>query len=246
MLDRVQPGARREHPPGEDALDLALQRHLVDLEERIGVRRLGRRARVAGARRDLQRAELHRLADGGVEADDAAGDLVEAGEQRALVGDLLRWRLGDDLIAVGGLRHDARLALARRKRRIDRRGGTVGRRQGLRLHRARRRALPRLGRIGLLRRLCLGITRTGIALVWILRIAWRRLRHRLAAAGHTRGRPGRRPEQGFERIEELRRRGNRAERGCCRDRGGDQAGDAKQSSHQARSSVRHAWGSLVG
>ena len=38
MLDRVQAGARREHPAGEDALDLALQRHLVDFDEGVGVR----------------------------------------------------------------------------------------------------------------------------------------------------------------------------------------------------------------
>ena len=47
--------------------------------------RLGRRAGVADARRHLQRAELHGLADGDIEGDDAAGDLVEPGEQRALV-----------------------------------------------------------------------------------------------------------------------------------------------------------------
>ena len=46
------------------------------------LRRLGRRPRVAGARRHLQRAELHRLVDGDVERDDAAGDLVEPGEDR--------------------------------------------------------------------------------------------------------------------------------------------------------------------
>ena len=63
MLDRVQAGARGEHPAGEDALDLALQRDLVDLDEGVGIRRLGRRARVADARRHLQRAELHGLVD---------------------------------------------------------------------------------------------------------------------------------------------------------------------------------------
>ena len=67
VLDRVQAGARREHPAGEDALDLALQRHFVDLDEGVGLRRLGRRARIADARRHLQRAELHGLVDGDVE-----------------------------------------------------------------------------------------------------------------------------------------------------------------------------------
>ena len=120
VLDPVQAGARGKHPAGEDALDLALQRHLVDLDEGVGVRRLGRRAGVAGARRHLQRAELHGLADRHVEIDDAAGDLVEAGEQRALVDDLLRRRLDDHLVAglqcaVGGRRwRPARRKLAGR------------------------------------------------------------------------------------------------------------------------------------
>ena len=80
MLDRMQAGARREHPAGEEPLDLVRQRDLVDLDEGGGLRRLGRRARVADARRHLQRAELHRLVDQHVEVDGAAGDLVEAGE----------------------------------------------------------------------------------------------------------------------------------------------------------------------
>ena len=46
--------------------------------------------RVADPRRHLQRAELHRLVDVDVEGDDAAGDLVEAGEDRDRVGDLAR------------------------------------------------------------------------------------------------------------------------------------------------------------
>ncbi len=40
MLDRMQAGARREHPAREDALDLALQRHLVDFDEGVGIRGL--------------------------------------------------------------------------------------------------------------------------------------------------------------------------------------------------------------
>src|SRR2546430_1255579 len=43
VLDAVQARARGEHPAGEDALHLALQRDLLDLDEGVGVRRLGRR-----------------------------------------------------------------------------------------------------------------------------------------------------------------------------------------------------------
>ena len=39
----------------------------VDLSESVGLRRIGRRTRIADARRDLQRAELHRLVDRNVE-----------------------------------------------------------------------------------------------------------------------------------------------------------------------------------
>ena len=110
MLDRVQAGAGGEHPAGEDALDLALQRHLVDLDEGVGVGRLGRRPRIADARRHLQRAELHGLVDGDVERDDAAGDLVEAGEHRGRIGDALRRRLHHHLVAR--LRRDIARLLA--------------------------------------------------------------------------------------------------------------------------------------
>src|SRR6185295_7292981 len=136
----------------EDALDLVLQRDLVDLEERVGVRRLGRRARVAGPRRHLQRAELNGLADRDIERDDPAGDLVEAGEHRLIVRDLLSRRLDHDLVAGlqrGVLRRAARLALARRqagKWRGFRRGSRARwRRQCLLLDAARRAS-------GLLRR----------------------------------------------------------------------------------------------
>ena len=231
----MQARARCEHPAGKDALDVALQRHLVDLDEGVGVGGLGRRARVADPRRHLQRAELDGLADGGIEGDDAAGDLVEAGEHGGLVGDLLRRRLGDDFVArlrrgVGGLRRAARLALA--GKRIDRRGGALGRGQWLRLH-APRRGLPGLPRIWLIRIRLLGvalvrIALVGIALVGILRIGLLR-----TAARHARRRPWRRPKQGFERVEELRSGRQHAERRPCRDRRGDEAGDAKQSGHQA-------------
>ena len=45
--------------------------------------------RIADARRHLQRAELHRLVDIDVEGDDAAGDLVDAGELGDRIGDAL-------------------------------------------------------------------------------------------------------------------------------------------------------------
>src|SRR5262249_62251299 len=97
---------------------------------------------------------------------------------------------------------------AGRERWTDRRGGAFRRRQGLRLHWTRRRALARLRRIGLLRILCLGIARAGMALVRILGIGLLLVRHCLATAGHARGWPRRRPEQGFERIAGLRRSRN--------------------------------------
>src|SRR5262249_45268408 len=133
------------------------------------------------------RAALHGLADGCIEGDDAAGDFVEAGEQRTLVGDLLRWRLGDTLVTgrwrdVGGLGSAARLAAAGRKRRIDGRRGALGRGQRLRLH-ARGRTFPGLPRIGLIRVLLLPVARPRVALV---RIGWIALLLRAGlAAGHA-------------------------------------------------------------
>jgi hypothetical protein len=55
------------------------------------------------------------------------------------------------------------------------------------------------------------------------------------ATRHVRRGPWRRPEQRFEGVEELRRRGNRTEHSSSRDRRGDEAGDAEQSGHQATS-----------
>jgi hypothetical protein len=137
MLDRMQTRAGGEHPPGKDALDLALERHLVDFEKGVGVRRLGRRARVAHARGDLQRPELHRFADPRVEGDDAAGDLVESGEDRPSICDLLRRHFGDDRVVrprcrvcrlgrrrICRLRRNAR-ALKRRRRLAGAAGGAV-------------------------------------------------------------------------------------------------------------------------
>ena len=89
VIDRMEPRARGEHPSGEQALDLAGQRDLVDLDERVGPRRLGRRPRIAGARRHLERAELHGLVDIDIEADDPPGDLVQSGEYRDRVVDPL-------------------------------------------------------------------------------------------------------------------------------------------------------------
>src|SRR5260221_4165159 len=148
MLDAVQAGARRIHPARENPLHLALQRDLVDLAKgvRIGGFRCG--AGVAGVGFHPQRAELDGFADILVEIDDAPGDLVEPGKARLLVDDLLRRRLGDDLVAglQGGrrLRHALGLALARRqsRQRIGARG-----RDGDALARLRRRYRDRRRRI---------------------------------------------------------------------------------------------------
>jgi hypothetical protein len=154
MLDRVQAGTGGEHPAGEDALHLALQGHLVDLDEGVGVRRLFRRARVAGPGGELQRAELHGLADVHGEVDDAAGDLVETGEMRGRMHDALRRRSHD--LVIGRWRSGRR---SRGSRRARRRAAArqVRIRQRTRLHTASgwRRIVLLLRRIvlrGLLRR----------------------------------------------------------------------------------------------
>src|ERR1700733_11378348 len=176
VLDAVQAGAGGEHPARENPLHLALQRDLVDLDKGVGVGGFRRRPRIAGVGLHPQRTELHGLADVGVEIDDAAGDLVEAGKARLLVDDLGGGRFGDHLVAglQGGRRarhalgwlflsrqrigrrrrnRDALTRLRRRDRdaggRILRNdGGSRRQRQGLRLHRSRRRhALPRRGTI---------------------------------------------------------------------------------------------------
>lgn len=102
MLHGMQAGARGEHPAGEYPLDRALQRHFVDLDERIGIGRLSCRARIAGAWRYLERAELHRFADGGVERRGAAGDLVETGKYRTAVVDVRRRRFDHRVILRRG------------------------------------------------------------------------------------------------------------------------------------------------
>ncbi len=88
MLDGVKAGTLGEHPAGEEALLLARQLHLVNLDEGYGVRLLGRWPRVANARRHLQRAELDRVVHGDFEVLDAARHLVERGEHGDLVLDL--------------------------------------------------------------------------------------------------------------------------------------------------------------
>jgi hypothetical protein len=92
VLDAVQAGARGEHPAREDAPVLVVERDLVDLDEARGLRAFGRGPRVADARRHLQRAELHGLVDLDLEGDDPPGDLVEPGEDRGRVLDLVRQR----------------------------------------------------------------------------------------------------------------------------------------------------------
>ena len=97
MLDAVQARRVGEHPARENALGLLLLVDFVDLGEGVGLRRIGRRAGIADARRDLQRAELHRLVDRHFERDDAAGDLVEAVEDGDGIADLVgERRMGRD------------------------------------------------------------------------------------------------------------------------------------------------------
>jgi len=93
VLDGVKAGAFGEHPAGEDALHLAGELHLVDLDESDGIRGLGRGPRVAYARRHFQGAKLDRLVDWDLQMRNAPGDLVERGEHRDRVLDDLG--LGD-------------------------------------------------------------------------------------------------------------------------------------------------------
>ena len=90
MLDGVKARALGEHPAGEDTLHLARQLHLVHLDEGCGVRRLGRRTRIANPRRHFQRAERDGLIDRTLEMGDAARYLVERGEHRDWVLDDFR------------------------------------------------------------------------------------------------------------------------------------------------------------
>jgi hypothetical protein len=92
VLDRVKAGTLGKHPAGEDALLLAGQLDLIDLDEGGGIWRFGRRTGVAHARRHLERAELDGLVDGDFEMRDAPRDLVEGGEHGRLILDLLGLR----------------------------------------------------------------------------------------------------------------------------------------------------------
>jgi hypothetical protein len=94
VLDGVKAGALGEHPAGKDSLHLARELHLIDLDEGCGVGLLGRRARIADARRHFERSEFDRLVDGDLEMGDAARDLVEGGEDRNRVLEDVGFRRG--------------------------------------------------------------------------------------------------------------------------------------------------------
>jgi hypothetical protein len=85
VLDGVKAGALGEHPPREDALDLAGELDLVDLDEGRGVRRFCRRACVAHPRRHFEGAELHCLVDWDFEMRDASRHFVQGSEHGDIV-----------------------------------------------------------------------------------------------------------------------------------------------------------------
>jgi hypothetical protein len=90
VLDGVKSGALGEHPAGKNALHLAVELDLVDLDEGGGVRRLGRRPAVTDAWRHFQGAERHGLIDRNFEMRDAARHFVERGEHGNRILDLVR------------------------------------------------------------------------------------------------------------------------------------------------------------
>ena len=251
MLDAVQAGACGKHPARENPLHLALQRDLVDLDKGVGVGGFGRGTRVAGVGLHPQRAELHGLADILVEIDDAPGDLVEPREACLLVDDLLRRRLGHDLVARlqrrRRLRYALGLALSRwqsrqriaaRGRHRDARAGLRrrdhdARRRILRNHRGARRRRQRLRLHGAGRRHALRRQTAG------QQAALRQRRHflfvvgllLLAAAGNIAGRTRRRIGKD---IADLRARGRR-KRDCRGGHQGRKTGQGNGSKHLAAS-----------
>ncbi len=108
VQQRIEPRAFGEHPAREDALLLAVEHDLVDLDERGGAGWLGRRAGVAGARRDLEGAELAGLIERHADLLDGGRHLVEGGEHRHGVVDALGVRRhieqADDGAASAGRR----------------------------------------------------------------------------------------------------------------------------------------------
>jgi len=94
VLHGVKAGAIGEHPAGKDALDLSGELDLVNLDEGVGMRRLGWRPGIANPRRHFQRAELHRLIDRNLQMRDAPRYLVESGKYGDLVLDGVGKRSG--------------------------------------------------------------------------------------------------------------------------------------------------------
>jgi hypothetical protein len=94
VLHGVKAGAIGKHPAGKDALDLSGELDLINLDEGVGVWRLGWRPSVANPRRHFQRAELHRLIDRNLQMRDAPRHLVESGKHGNLVLDGFGMRSG--------------------------------------------------------------------------------------------------------------------------------------------------------
>jgi hypothetical protein len=90
VLHGVKAWAFGEHPTRENALHLAGELDLIHLDEGRGMGRLGRRARIAHARRYLQGAELHGLIDRNLQMGNAARYLVQRGEDCDGILDFLR------------------------------------------------------------------------------------------------------------------------------------------------------------
>jgi hypothetical protein len=98
VLHGVKPRAFGKHPAGENPLHLSSKLDLVHLDKGGGMRRLGRRARVADSRRHLEGAEFDCLVNGDLEMRDASRHLVERCED----GDRVLDRVG-----IGDLRGTA-------------------------------------------------------------------------------------------------------------------------------------------